>query len=290
MTFDIPSAPLHVSIMSIRDAASDLGHDEYATNGAIIVPNVFSAEEMAIMGTVFTDMVENNTGFAKIDHHIHRDDVLSRYHRLVQPHRYPDTEVGALAMKYMFDDRLHSIASSLLGPLYGAQSMVHFKPPGARGQAMHQDNYFLQTHPESCMAAWIAIDDADEENGAIKVVPGTHKIPVICHEQADQTVSYASMGLALPQGAPVVLASLKSGDVLFFHGSMLHGSDPNVSKRFRRCLIYHYVPQDSKKISEFFQPLVVPSGGEIGIEVEPNGGPCGIGKVANPFAVPTAAP
>ena len=151
---------------------------------------------------------------------------------------------------------------------------------------MHQDNYFLQTHPETCMAAWIAVDDADEENGAIKVVPGTHRSPVICHEQADQTVSYASMGLALPPGTPTVLASLKPGSVLFFHGSMLHGSDPNVSDRFRRCLIYHYVPEGSKKIGEFFQPLVMPEGGEKKIDIDLSGGPCGIGRVENTFAVP----
>lgn len=280
MTYDTPPAALRIPILSVKDAGGSLGHQEYADNGAIIVPKVFRPDEMDEIRAVFTSKVEQDQTFAKIDHHIPADDILSQYPRFVQPHRFLDTEVGVLALQYMFDQRLHSIAHSLIGPVYGAQSMFHFKPPTARGQAMHQDNYFLQTHPETCMAAWIAIDDADRENGAIKVVPGSHKIPVICHENADEGVSYAPMGLALPPGTETILSSLKSGDVLFFHGSMLHGSDPNVSDRFRRCLIYHYIPQDSVKISQFFQPLVIPTGGETSIEVEPDGGPCGTGRAA----------
>jgi len=37
---------------------------------------------------------------------------------------------------------------------------------------MHQDNLFLQAHPETCIAAWIAVDDCDGENGGLKMVPG----------------------------------------------------------------------------------------------------------------------
>ena len=38
---------------------------------------------------------------------------------------------------------------------YAAQTMVYFKPAGSRGQALHQDNYYLRVHPGTCMAAWM---------------------------------------------------------------------------------------------------------------------------------------
>ncbi|HRJ41757.1 MAG: phytanoyl-CoA dioxygenase family protein [Caldilineaceae bacterium] len=49
---------------------------------------------------------------------------------------------------------------------YAVQTMFYFKPAGARGQALHQDQYYLRAQLGTCMAAWMAVDDCDEENGA----------------------------------------------------------------------------------------------------------------------------
>ena len=67
----------------------------------------------------------------------------------------------------MTDRRILNVVQDLIGPAYGAQSMFYFKPPTARGQALHQDNLFLRAHPETCLAVWIAIDDCDGENGGL---------------------------------------------------------------------------------------------------------------------------
>ena len=48
-----------------------------------------------------------------------------------------------------------------------------FKPPGARGQAFHQDNYYLLVQPYTCVAAWLAVDRSWPENGGLQVCPGT---------------------------------------------------------------------------------------------------------------------
>ena len=50
-----------------------------------------------------------------------------------------------------------------------ARSMFYFKPPGARGQALHQDNFYLRVEPGTCVAAWIACDVIDRENGGLEV-------------------------------------------------------------------------------------------------------------------------
>jgi hypothetical protein len=36
---------------------------------------------------------------------------------------------------------------------YAAQSMYYYKPPGAKGQGMHQDNFYLLASPATCIAA-----------------------------------------------------------------------------------------------------------------------------------------
>ena len=81
---------------------------------------------------------------------------------------------GVLARNWMLSPRILDIVTTLIGAPLAAQSMFYFKPPGSRGQALHQDNLFLRSHPETCLAAWIAVDDCDAENGGRVVLEGQH--------------------------------------------------------------------------------------------------------------------
>ena len=84
-------------------------------------------------------------------------------------------------MRYMLDERIEMHLADLMGdePI-AAQSMFYFKPPGARGQDFHQDNFYLRVQPGSCMAAWVAIDDCDEQNGTMMVVPTSNALDIVC--------------------------------------------------------------------------------------------------------------
>ena len=55
---------------------------------------------------------------------------------------------------------------------------------------------------------------------------------------------------------------MRAGDVLFFHGSVVHGSRPDrPTDRFRRSLIFHYMPRASVEVSRFYLPLIAPTAG-----------------------------
>src|SRR5947199_7709222 len=118
----------------------------------------------------------------------------------------------------MLDTRLAVPLEDLLGeePL-AAQSMLYFKPAGARGQALHQDNFYLKVEPGTCIAAWMALDPADRENGGLEVVHGTHKTDIFCPEPADLDVSFTREYVSPPPGLKAVPVDLAPGDVLFFH-------------------------------------------------------------------------
>ncbi|MFX8852470.1 phytanoyl-CoA dioxygenase family protein, partial [Acinetobacter baumannii] len=86
------------------------------------------------------------------------------------------------------------------------------------------------------MAAWLALDRCDEENGCMQVVPGSHTLPLLCPTQADVTQSFTDVTVAIPEGVAPVPVVMEAGDVLFFNGSLIHGSFPNTSAdRFRRA-------------------------------------------------------
>jgi phytanoyl-CoA hydroxylase len=247
----------------------------YQTDGIVQVPQLLEPAEVERIKQVYMEQVAADLSLAH-DDGVPDDDPLARYPRFVHPHRRTDTEAGRIALELMLDSRILDVVQALIGPALGAQSMFYFKPPGARGQALHQDNLFLRADPETCLAAWIAIDDVDSANGGLKVVPGSHRTELLCPEPADLTESFSTGQVAVPDGLSQVQTKMKAGDVLFFHGSVVHGSRPNsTDDRFRRSLIFHYIPEDSVEIAAFYNPLVRPDRRETVLPEAIGGGPCG---------------
>jgi ectoine hydroxylase-related dioxygenase (phytanoyl-CoA dioxygenase family) len=155
--------------------------------------------------------------------------------------------------------------------------MLYFKPPGARGQALHQDNYYLQVQPGTCLAAWLALDDCDEANGCLQVVPGTKDTPELCPQTADISQSFTDVTVPLAEGMQAKPMIMKAGDVLFFNGQLIHGSFPNSTKdRFRRSLIGHYIVAEAQKVAAFYHPVIRMDGTEVALEVSERGGQCGV--------------
>ncbi|TCO18482.1 phytanoyl-CoA dioxygenase PhyH [Kribbella steppae] len=254
----------------------------YQRDGIVQVPQLLDDAEIEQLRSVFMDQVAADHSLA-IDDGVPDDDPLARFPRFVHPHRRTDVEAGRLSLELMLDSRILDVVTALIGPALGAQSMFYFKPPGARGQALHQDNTFLRADPETCLAAWIAVDDVDAENGGLAVVPGSHTTELVCPEPADLTESFTNAEVPVPDGLQKVQTRMKAGDVLFFHGSVVHGSRPNTSAdRFRRSLIFHYVPEASIEIAAFYNPLVRPDRRSTTLSEAIGGGPCGDYAAAEP--------
>ncbi|WP_114561310.1 phytanoyl-CoA dioxygenase family protein [Desertihabitans aurantiacus] len=253
--------------------------DAYRRNGAVQLRGLLDEQEIAEVREAFTTHMETDGTGGSFDE-IPEGDPLRAYPRMIHPHRGDHTP-GQLARRWLLEERVVGrVRDALQAPVWAAQSMFYFKPAGARGQAMHQDNYFLQSHPETCVAAWIAVDDCDEANGALGVVPGTHRYEISCPEEADAAESFTSITVHIPDHLRVVQTEMKAGDALIFHGSLVHGSKPNTTAdRFRRSLIFHYIPEGSREVASSYQPLLAADGSEVHIDASAFGGTCGEGWV-----------
>jgi ectoine hydroxylase-related dioxygenase (phytanoyl-CoA dioxygenase family) len=199
-------------------------------------------------------------------------DVLQQFPRIMHPHRF-----DALSHKMMLDARLESTLRELFGeePL-AAQSMFYYKPPGARGQALHQDNFYLKVSPGTCIAAWVSLDEADADNGTLFVVPGSHREKVLCPHAADLSQSFTTEEVDIPAGMEAVEVKMAAGDVLFFNGTLIHGSYPNTtSDRFRRSFICHYVGAGTTEMNSGYYPLHTFDGQTLTRGEARGGGPCG---------------
>jgi len=164
-------------------------------DGFAVARQLFRADEVALILNTFMDLAKDGPveGISEIKHSATAyaaSDPLAKYPRMNASAFASGASVGPLSRKYLIEPRLHSILKEMLRdePL-AVQSMFYFKPPGARGQALHQDNFYLRVKPGTCLAAWIALDDADEGNGGMVCVPQTQSLEIACPEKADSRSS-----------------------------------------------------------------------------------------------------
>ncbi|MFC0213364.1 phytanoyl-CoA dioxygenase family protein [Paenibacillus chartarius] len=248
--------------------------DQFDTEGYLIVRGLLTAEEVNEIKDTFEQISHTTVpGYFEPDLSADNTDPLKRYPRIVHPHRFND-----VAMKYM----LHPKVMAVMEDLYqeealAAQSMFYYKPPGSRGQALHQDNFYLKVEPGNCIAAWAAIDPADEENGGMLIVPKTQQFDIVCPEEADPSQSFTTHLVKPPKDRAPVPAIMEAGDILFFNGNMIHGSYRNKSKdRFRRAFICHYANASASMIGKYYRPLYRANGEPVDLPENQDGGPCGI--------------
>lgn len=247
----------------------------YREQGHVTVSGLFSEEEVAQFRQHYMEMRQSGSypgDFSGAETR-NSNDPLKRFPRLIHMHRWDEVSLG-----WLLDARLAAVFRQLLGkePL-AVQTMLYFKPAGSRGQALHQDQFYLRVQPGTCIAAWMALDDCDEENGCLQVVPGSHSLPVLCPVEADTSQSFTDVTVPLAhdmQPAPVIM---QAGDVFFFNGQLIHGSFPNRSKsRFRRALIGHYIDGDADQVASYYRPALRFDGSAVGLDVSEVGGKCGV--------------
>ena len=242
--------------------------------GYVVVSGLFSPDEVAHYREHFMTLRKHGSypgDLAGVD--VRSDDQLKRYPRMIHMHRWDD-----LSRQWVLDPRINACLTGLLGrEPYAVQTMIYFKPPGARGQALHQDNFYLRAQPGTCMAAWLALDACDEANGCMQVVPGSHTWPLLCATKADTRVSFTDVTVALPPGETAQPVPMAAGDVLFFNGALVHGSYPNTTTdRFRRALIGHYIEGAAEQVAEFYHPALRMDGTPLELAESPSGGACGV--------------
>ena len=185
------------------------------------------------------------------------DQLYARFTRIHMLHR-----TQAMAEKHLLHSRVLDVLEALIGPdVLALQTMLFLNPPGRGGQGWHQDSYYITTFPDILIGTWMALDRADEDNGCLWVIPGSHTQPIYPTPDRPHTVhaeesfddlhevqNVSSMDpvantltRVAEQYPPAVPVIVEPGDVVFFHSHLLHRSFPNrTADRMRRAFVCHY--------------------------------------------------
>jgi phytanoyl-CoA hydroxylase len=125
------------------------------------------------------------------------------------------------------------------------------KHPGFSSATLwHQDiRYWSFDRPE-LISVWLALGQETVRNGALKVIPGSHKLALdrgrldgalFLRPELDDNKAL------IRQAVPV---ELEPGDVLFFHCRVFHAAGMNLSDRIKHSVVFTYHTADNAPIPD----------------------------------------
>ncbi len=221
----------------------------YRAKGYLVVKNLFNQSEITELkhdtAQIFKGFYGNIEGLLPVAEGENDADVLKKYVAIHFPHK-----ISPVIKKYLGHHAVVHVLKNIVGPnVKCMQSMLFVKGPGKAGQSWHQDEYFIPTRDKSLTGVWIAIDDANIENGCLWVVPGSHNPGYIMPRGKNNSDEYADVDTIdvagyLPEN--IIPLEAKKGDVVFFNGYLLHSSLRNkTTGNFRTALVNHYMSAES---------------------------------------------
>jgi ectoine hydroxylase len=164
--------------------------------------------------------------------------------RVIEPFHHLDTRFEAL----IDDPRCVEPARGLVGAPEIAlfTSKLNLKRP-REGSAFrwHQDSPYwahATPHLERLPNLMLALDDADAENGCLRVVRGSHRAGLLPGQPEQGVLGPLFTDPRSFDVEEQVPAEMPAGSLLFFHPHTVHGSAPNRSERPRRALLFTYQP------------------------------------------------
>ncbi len=109
---------------------------------------------------------------------------------------------------------------------------LFIKNPKEKGfVSFHQDAKYIGLEPHNWVTVWVAITDANENNGCMRMLSGSHKENLRHHEQKFDENNLLTRGqtiknVSLDKTDPVIL---KAGQMSLHHPKIVHGSGLNYS-------------------------------------------------------------
>jgi ectoine hydroxylase-related dioxygenase (phytanoyl-CoA dioxygenase family) len=135
------------------------------------------------------------------------------------------------------------------------QSMVIFKQPKVGGKVKpHQDASYLYCEPTSgsLLGFWIALDEANLENGCLYFAPASHQAEKVYQRfirnpdrEAQQLFTYTGDNIPEIPTEKLVPAPAKPGDLVLIDGLVIHQSESNTSEKRRLAYTFHVIDRSA---------------------------------------------
>ncbi len=115
----------------------------------------------------------------------------------------------------------------------------------------HQDSTYWGLEPPDVITAWLAVSDAPLESGAMKFLPGSHKMDQIPHRDTFDENNLLTRGQEIAvevDESQAVDVPLMAGEISLHHVRLVHGSHPNATNDRRIGLAMRYIPTHVRQV------------------------------------------
>ncbi len=220
---------------------SDIDRDQYFDEGYVILPGVIPGDLLALLReecSYFMGYMDARMDSGELD----AGALSSRNNRYFINNLY---RYSHRLWRFIFSDLMADVCGRLLGPdviLFHEQWVVK-GPERGKSFSWHQDSGYVKavdpdTRHAPYLTCWCTLDDVDEDNGTVYVLPhsrGNTRGNIITHHRDVKTndlIGYTGPDAGVPIEAP-------AGSIVAFSSYNLHRSGRNTTPHMRRV----YLPQ-----------------------------------------------
>ncbi len=134
----------------------------------------------------------------------------------------------------------------VIGPdILAYHATMWIKEAGAPSYVLwHQDGAYFHLDPAEHVTAWVALSDATEQAGCMRMIPGSHRLPWLEHVDAPGPNNMIRRGQGVPGYADDagVAVPVLAGQMSLHHTKLLHASFGNYSADRRMGFGISYIP------------------------------------------------
>ena len=151
-------------------------------------------------------------------------------------------------------EKILDAVEDVIGPniLCWGTSFFIKEPRNPAFVSWHQDSTYWGLDPADVVTAWVALSDSTVENGAMRVMPATHLMDQIAHNDtflSDNLLSRGQEVMVDVDESKAKTLVLSAGEMSLHHVRLIHGSDPNPSDHRRIGFAIRYLPTHVRQIA-----------------------------------------
>ena len=216
----------------MKTELSPLQIEQYHREGFLFPMDAFSEAEVVRFRGSFESLIEQSREYSP-----------KRFDRL---HLFFDW-----AYEIVIHERLLDVVETIIGPdilVYGTL-VLSKQPQDKRYVSWHQDSFYSGLHLTPSTTAWIALTPSHSANGCMRVIPGSHRLGALDHENAGDPHLLNRRGEQVKldvDESKAVDVVLQPGQLSLHESTIVHGSNPNTSDEPRIGFIVRFVTSRMK--------------------------------------------
>ena len=151
------------------------------------------------------------------------------------------------------DTRVVDVIEALYGPNLLCWSSTFFIKEALSPDfvSWHQDSTYWGLNKPEVASVWLALTPSNMTNGAMEVIPGTHKLDQVPHRDTFEKHNLLTRGQEVMvdvDPTQAVRLTLEPGEMSLHHVRLIHGSPPNPSMDRRIGFTIRYIPTSVRQL------------------------------------------